>query len=289
MRLSPSFWLVCGTLLLWATVSVFSAESVQLIGLESHIQPASQLPAVFGNREERINIEISGVAVKSASLRADLFQIAGALAMPLAKDIHLQEGLTFPNTSPKRLSISVKFPSVKQRAEVLVRLALVQSGPQANPILLESLKFEVFPDSVTKELKNLLQPKPDGSVQVVVFGPGDKFRRFLASLRLPFENAGNGTPDRFDPNRLYFGELATDEQFQQAQDRSAGACLALFWPDESLPVGVYADHSNSRVLVHVTSHVLDNMNNDPRAQLGLIKIIHLLSGQIPPAHRAVNL
>jgi hypothetical protein len=116
---------------------------------------------------------------------------------------------------------------------------------------------------------------------VVVFGPGQKLRHFLTGLRVLFEDGGTDTPDRFDPNRLYFGELATDEQFQQAQDHSAGARMALFSPDESLPVGVYAERSHSRIFVHVTSPLLTNLNDDPRAQLGLIKIIHFLSA--PPS------
>ena len=73
------------------------------------------------------------MTAQAASLRADLFQVAGGLAMPLAKDIHLQEGLTFPNASPQHLRVSIKFPDVKRRAEVLVRLALFQNVPQANP------------------------------------------------------------------------------------------------------------------------------------------------------------
>jgi hypothetical protein len=60
-----------------------------------------------------------------------------------------------------------------------------------------------------------------------------------------FADSGTGTPDRFDPNRLYFGELKTDEQFQQAQDQSADARLVLFSPDKLLPAGVYAERFNS--------------------------------------------
>jgi hypothetical protein len=106
----------------------------------------------------------------------------------------------------------------------------------------------------------------------------------LTGLHMPFEDGGDGTPDRFDPNRFYFGELATDEQFQQAQDQSAGARLVLFSPDESLPAGVYAERSPSGALIHVTAPLLDNLNDDPRAQLGFIKIIHLLSAPPPSAN-----
>ena len=109
-----------------------------------------------------------------------------------------------------RRSHSIKFPDVKRRAEVLVRLTLIQNVPQANPIQLGDLLFEVFPASVTQELKDLFQPKPNGTAQVVVFGPGQKLRHFLTGLHVPFEDGGTDTPDRFDPNRLYFAELTTD-------------------------------------------------------------------------------
>jgi len=277
-------WLTCALLLLGPARVMLAADAVRVVGLEGRVEPASRLPAVFGNREQGINLEMDGVTAQAASLRADLFQVAGGLAMPLAKDIHLQEALTFPNTSPQHLRVSIKFPDVKRRAEVLVRLTLIQNVPQANPIQLGDLLFEVFPASVTQELKDLFQPKPNGTAQVVVFGPGQKLRHFLTGLHVPFEDGGTDTPDRFDPNRLYFAELTTDEQFQQTQDRSAGAHLVLFSPDESLPAGVYAERSNSGVLIHVTLPLLDNLSDEPRAQLGFIKIIHLLSTPPPSAN-----
>jgi hypothetical protein len=250
--------------------------------LEGRIAPADRLPAVFGNHEQVIGIEINGVTAQSASLRADLFPVAVAMALPLAKDIHLQEGITLSNASPQRLRVSIKFPSVKLRIEVLVRLMLIPNVSLASPILLGDLRFEVFPASVTKELTDLL--KPDGSSSAVVFGPGQKLRHFLTGLHVPFEDGGIGTPDRFDPHNLYFGELSTEEQFRQSQDRSAGARLVLFSPDESLPTGVYSDQSSSGVFIHATLPLLDNLNDDPRSQLGLIKVIHLLSAPTSPTN-----
>jgi hypothetical protein len=277
-------WLICGAFLLLPIPSAFAAASVKLMELEGRFAPADRLPAVFGNHEQVIGIEINGVDAQSASLRADLFPVAGAMALPLAKDIHLQEGITFSNASPQRLRVSIKFPSVKLRVEVLVRLTLLQNAPQASPIQLGDLRFEVFPASVTKELTDLLKPKPDGFSTAVVFGPGQKLRHFLTGLHVPFEDGGIGTPDRFDPHHLYFGELSTEEQFQQSQDRSAGARLVLFSSDESLPTGVYSDQSSSGVFIHVTLPLLDNLNDDPRSQLGLIKVIHLLSAPTSPTN-----
>jgi hypothetical protein len=275
-------WLACALLLLGQARTTLAADAVRLVSLEGRVEPTSRLPAVFGNHEERLNIEVDAVTAQTASLRADLFQVAGGLAMPLAKDIHLQDGITFANSSPQRLRVSIKFPDVKGRAEVLVRLALIQNVPQAGPIPLGDLRFEVFPASVTQELKDLFQSKPDA--QVIIFGPGQKLRHCLTGLHVSFEDGGTDTPDRFDPNRLYFGELATDEQFQQAQDQSARARMVLFSPDESLPSGVYAERSNSGVLIHVTTPLLDNLSDDPRSQLGFIKIIHFLSAPLPSAN-----
>ena len=141
--------------------------------------------------------------------------------MPLQKDIHLKDGIIFPNTARQDLGFAIKMPDVKNRTEVLVRLSLNPDKPQANPVPLMDMTFEVFPASVTKELTDLLQPKPNDPVSAVVFGPGQNLRHFLSDLHVSFEDGGLDTPDRFDANRLYFGELATDEQFQQAQDRSA--------------------------------------------------------------------
>ncbi len=280
--MSLRIWgLICGGMLILPISFAVAAPSAQFGAMVGRISPDAGTPAVFGNREEGFSIKIDGVAAQSASLHADVFQVADKLAMPLSKDIHLQEGVTFPNASSQYLRTSMKFPDVKARAEVLVRLALVQNG---TAIPLGDMRFEVFPASMTKDLTNLLQPKGDSAASVVVFGPGQNLRHFLTGLHVPFEDGGSGTPDRFDPSRLYFGELASDEQFQDAQDHGAGARLVLFSHDESLPAGVYADRSSSGVLIHVTSPLLDNLNDDPRAQLGLMKIIHLLSAPLPSAN-----
>jgi len=255
---------------------------MRLVDLEGRAEPATQTqtPAIFGNREQGLDLEIDAPVVQSGLLLASLFQVAG-YAMPLARNIRLKEGITFPNGPPYRLHVSVKFPDVKRPAKILLTLSL-SPKPGANVIDCRPLYFEVFPSSMTKELTDLLQPNPDGLAPAVVFGPGQKLRHFLTGLHVPFEDGGIDTPDRFDPNRLYFGELSTDEQFQQTQDHSAGARLALFSPEESLPDGVYAERSHSGTLIHVTSPLLDNLGDDPRAQLAFIKIIHLLA-PVPPS------
>ena len=282
-------WLVCGAcgaLLLGAAPVAFGAPSIRVLGFGAEGENQTYvpaLPAVFGNREKKLSSCLMGLPMRPPICAPTYFRLQ-RLTMPLVKDVHLKDGITFPNASRQDLMLAVKIPDVKRHTEVLVRLSLVPNGPQARPLHLMDIPFEVFPASVTQELKDLLKPKPDGSAPVVVFGPGQKLRHFLTGLHVSFEDGGSGTPDRFDASRIYFGELATDEQFQQAQDRSAGARLVLFSPDESLPTGVYAERSNSGVLVHVTSPLLDNLDDDPRAQLGIMKIIHFLSTSSPSAN-----
>jgi hypothetical protein len=283
----PLPWLGCCALLLGLPHSVSAADPIRLVSVEGRVEPAPRMPAVFGNREVTLDLEIESLAGQAGSLRADLFQVAGSLAMPLMKDLHLQDAIAFTGAAPQRLRVSMKFPNVEKQAKILVRLSFIQNASPSTSIPLGNLRFEVFPISVTKELTDLLQHIPNGPGPpgpIGVFGPGKKLRAFLSGLRVPTEDEGSGTPDRFDPNRLYFGELTDDEQYQQAQDRSAGARVVLFSPDETLPAGVYAERSESGVLIHVTSPLLDNLKDDPRAQLGFIKIIHFLSAPLSSAN-----
>jgi hypothetical protein len=234
--------------------------------------------AVFGNREQGFVLEVTNATAISASLRADMLQHAGVLMMPVAKDVHVLDGVTLSGATAQRLHVSLKFPEVKQRAEIIVSWSLISGTSPKIP--LGNSSFEVFPGSVTAELTDLLKPKLNASGPVV-FGPGKKLRQFLSAQHVTFEDGGSDTPDRFDPNRSYFGELDTAEQFQDAQDHSAGARMVLFSSDESLPPGVYSERSSARVLIRVTSPLLDNLATDPRAQLTLTKIIHLLSTPSP--------
>lgn len=286
LRISCLVCVVCGALFLGSALVAFGEPSISVInsdvgGQKKELVPA--VPHVFGNREEQVTLTIGTTFEGSAYLRADLFQIAGKLSMPLASDVHLKD-VTFLHVLAQNLIFSLKLPNVKRSTEILIRVSLVPKDTQDSPLHVTDLLYKVYPGSVTQELTDLLRPRPDGSAPTVLFGPGQKLRHFLTGLHVPFEDGGTGTPDRFDTNRLYFGELATDEQFQQAQDRSAGARLVLFSPDESLPAGVYAERSNSGTLIHVTLPLLDNLNDDPSAQLAFIKIINLLSSPLPSAN-----
>jgi hypothetical protein len=280
-------WLVCAALVLLPTSVAFATAPIRVLGFGAdgatpEYVPA--LPALFGNRNEKITISIDGVAAEPAYLRADLFQVAGKLAMPLAKDLHLLERLTFPNGAAQTLAASIKIPDVKRRTQVLVQLALVPNESPASPIHLTDIRLDVFPASITKELTDLLQPKSDGSARVVVFGSGQKIRHFLSLVHVRFEDDGSGLPDRLDANRFYLGELATKEERLTAQDRSTGARLALFANDDSLPPGIYANQSDTGVLVNVSLPMLDHLADDPLEQLALIKIIRQLSANTTSAN-----
>ena len=279
-------WLIgglCVALLLGPALVTLGTPSISVIisdvgGQKKDLAPA--VPDVFGNREEQVSLTIATEFEGQAYLRADLFQIAGQLSMPLDADVHLKD-VTFLHVVAQNLIFSVKLPEVKRPAEILIRISLVPKDARVSPLHVTDIQYKVYPASVTQELKDLLQSKPDGATPVVLFGSGQSLRHFLTALHVPFEDGGTDTPDRFDPNRLYFGELSSDQQFQETRDRSAGARLVLFSPDDSLPAGVYTERSASSALVHVTLPLLENLADDPRAQLALIKIIHLLSAPSP--------
>jgi hypothetical protein len=275
-------WLVGIILLFWPAHSSLAADEVRLVGLEGRAQPSITNLAVFGGREQELNLELETPKIQSGFLRGDLFQVAG-YAMPLVKNIKLKDGLNFSDTPPYKLQVSVKFPEVERQAHMILALALF-SQPGASPVHSQLLRFEVFPGSVTKELTDLLRSKADGSAQVVVFGPGQKLRHFFGGLHVPFEDGGAALPDRLDADRFYLGELATNEEQLSAQDRGAGARLALFANDDSLPPGIYADRSTTGVLINVSLPMLDNLTDDPLEQLTLIKII----GQLSTNSKAAN-
>ena len=246
------------------------ADSAHFIGFDEST-PETANPATFDDRTRSIEIEIDGAAGTTGSLRADLFQVAGQLALPLAKNIELQKTVTLAEATHIRFSL--KFPAVQRRTEILARLALIPASG-ASPIALGEIKFEVFPKSTTKELVDALQ----GKDKAVLFGPGDKLRQFFKSQHVPFDDGGEELPDNFTSNLLYIGELKDAAQFQQLQDRTPNARLLVFAPDETLPPGVYLTGK----FAHVTAPLLDHLPDDPRAQRTLTKIINLLS--TPPTN-----
>jgi hypothetical protein len=261
--------------LLGYTSFPLDASTVRLVDLPGRLEAEAPIPAVFGNRDQGLDLEIKDATAQSGALSAELFQISGDLAVPLGTAIPLQNAVTLTGGPSQLLHVSLKFPNIKQRAEILVRLSLIQPAP-APPMQLGELRFEVFPSAITKELTDLLQPGADGTTPVVLFGAGRKLHLFLASVRVSFDDAGLGLPDRFEPNHFYFGEATKTDPLEQTQEMGA-ARTAIFSPDESLPPGFYTERGPSGVFIRVTLPLLDNLGDDPRAQLALIKIIHLLS------------
>jgi hypothetical protein len=282
--MSRSLPSLCGAFLLLLVQSALAQGSAQFTSLEGRFQPVPPVPVVFGGHQQKVNLEIKGVTMPSASLRADLLQVAGSLAMPLGKNLDLQDGISLSDPSPHSLQVSLKFPEVKRQTEILVRLSVIDPAKPSNAISLGDLRFEVFPASLTKDLGDLLPAMPDGAPRLVIFGSGQKLRHSLTKLHVPFEDGESDLPDRLDANRFYMGELATSEERLSAQDRSTGAHVVLFVNDDSLPPGIYADRSSTGVLIKVSLPMLDNLTDDPLDQVALMKIIRLLSANSTSAN-----
>jgi hypothetical protein len=71
-------WLVGCAILLGSARSTLAADAVRLVSLEGRVEPASRLPAVFGNHEERLNYELvwldttHGYTISHIPLRFDI-------------------------------------------------------------------------------------------------------------------------------------------------------------------------------------------------------------------------
>jgi len=278
ISLRGAFW--CGCLLAWSISPSLDATTVEVVGLQGYVEPALPPTSVFGNREQGVDLDVSNAAPKSGPLMADVFQVTGELSMPLATNVRLQDAVTLTGAPSQRLHVSIKFPDVKQHAQILIRLSIRGTPPQTTPALLGDLHFEVFPNSLTKQLADLLQPRPDGSVPVVLFGAGRKLHVFLGAIGVRFDDAGNDCPETFEAGRLYLGEMASAQGAVPTQEMVNAAHVAIFAPDPLLPAGIYAESRASGVFVQVTQPLLDNLSIDPRAQLALIKVIHLLNSQL---------
>lgn len=266
---------VCGALLFAIAPWAYGAATVQLVDIFGRTEAKPLLPAVFGNHDISLNLEFDDAPSASGDLTADFFQVSGQLALPLNRSTHLQDGITL-STAARKLPVSIKFPDVQQRAEILVRFSLTPRGGVTSSIALGDLRFEVFPATLTREFTGLLQPRTDGTIPAVLFGPGRKLANFLTALKIPFDLAGLDVPDQFEANRIYFGETADEESFAITQEIREKVRMAVFSPDQSLPAGIYSEQKPAAAFIYVTAPILDNLDTDPRAQLALIKIIHYL-------------
>jgi hypothetical protein len=248
-----------------------AAPVVALAHVESQRWDQKLPLAVFGGTEQKLDLGIGGIDLKQATLHGDLFQVAGSLAMPLGKSVKIPGPVDLPGEA----RFTVSFPEVKSEAEILLRLSAVNPAGAALP--LGEMHFAVFPRELTSQIVSLLSPLPNGDTRLVVFGTGRKLRPALQALHVPFEDVGDELPGRFAPERIYFGDIATHDEQQQAHDRSQGARIALFSSDDSLLPGVFENRGADGTFILVTLPVLDTLPNNPRAQLVLLKVIQSLT------------
>jgi hypothetical protein len=274
----------CGVLLALASSPARGLEPVRFMGIAGRPEENAPLPAVFSDQKEEIDLELDMPSTSSV-LRADVFEVAGDLALPLAKGVVLKSGFSFPTASLQHLRVPVKFPDAKRHTVIMLRLACEGTVAQA-PVSLGELKFEVFPVAITKELLDLVRTHPGGPNPVTIFGPGHLLRQFLTDSHVSFNEGGSDVPRQFDPDRLYLGEWPSDSAASPLPETPAEpGHVAIFAPDDSVPPGVYVERSSpAGPLVRVTLPVLSNLKDDPRAQLALIKVIHLLSNPASPTN-----
>ena len=271
--MNPAAWILA-TLLPAAA----AGAGPRVVTLEPVAPPVAgqyaQLPAaLFGGTNQDFEWSVGNIDMKNATVRVDIFEVAGRLTVPLPSPAPLA-GIDLPGLVRTTLS----FPKVKAETDVLLRLSATNSA-RPSPVLLGNLRYVVFPNDLARQISGLLPPLPNGGHRLVVFGTGTRLREGLQALQVPFTDSGADLPGRLLPDQIYVGEAMDRPAAERIRDHASGARVAVFAMDDSLPRGVYLNRSPDRTYGLVTLPVLDALASDPRAQLVFLKVLQSL---LPP-------
>lgn len=252
------------TALLWmflAAVSSVAAREVLLLGAaESRASAPRHAVAAGGTLVLDVLIPAS---IDRDQIEVGLWQISGALTLPLGKPVALEGRADAHGITP----VKVEFPQLERKSRVLVKFTAKDDART----VLGLVQVQVYPARDWAPLARKL--KKDGWVPAV-FGKDEALREFFKARDIEYSDSGDAPPEVLAAGTLAIGLLsAKDWAAHKGRLGAGGGRLIVFVADAELPPGIYTQAAGEGAVTQVTMPVLDKLGADPRAEDLLFQLI----------------
>jgi len=254
-------------------VTSYAQTKVRVAGLTEGPDPAPVLH-VWGGQPVELALEVTATeASHKASVRATVYQLAGAIAAPVGQSIPVVQEVVFAHSLAHFESWKLTLPGVRHPTSFEVRFAAQAEGNGAwKPA--GSARVVAYPADLGAQLKEMVAAaQTNGAGRIAVFGTSAELKAALQSISIPFADAGEAPPDELDPALVYLGQgNAREIESIAAQVRSPGRLMIFTQDPERLP-GVYRTDSRGGFVMKVTLPLLPNFAHSPQNQNALFALL----------------
>jgi len=246
--------------------TAYAQTRVRVAGLAENRDPATVLH-VWAGQPVELALEVTATdASHKTSVRASVYQLAGAVAAPVGQNIPVLPELAFDHSLAHFENWKLSLPAVKHPTGFEVRFSTqAEGGGDWKPA--GSARVLAYPADLGAQLKALVAAaQTNGAGRIAVFGTSSELKAALQSIAIPFEDVGEAPPDELDPALVYLGQgNARDIEAIAAHGRSAGR-LMLFTHDPSHLPGIYRTESHGGFVTKVTLPLLPDFARSPQNQ-----------------------
>ncbi len=258
-----------------------SEPSVEVVGVEGRASEARTLHLLAGQPVE-LKLQMFATAPGRISIRASLYQLAGGIAAPLAKDLPVAADVGFDGASLRPQKFGITPPEVRHATMMELRFAAKsEAGDAWQPAGVA--RFVVHPAGLFPQVKALLSKAIEtAGTKVAVIGESPQLKQTLRGAGLGFDEA-EAVADPA-PGRLYLAECSAEAARALIAQTPPEARLLVFTSDPALPPGVYWTQRGAGFTAKVTLPVLADFEHAPDRQMLLLTLFQqaLRTSQDPP-------
>jgi hypothetical protein len=207
------------------------------------------------------------------TVRASIYQLAGAIAAPVSQNIPVVQELPFDHSLAHFENWKLALPAVRHPTGFEVRFAAQSDGGgDWKPV--GSVRVVAYPSDLGGQLKELVAAaQTNGAGRIAVFGTSPELKAALQSVSIPFEEAGETLPDELDLSLVYLGQCTSREvESIAARTRTPGR-LMIFTHDPSHLPGIYRTESRGGFVTKVTLPLLLDFARSPQNQNAFLTLL----------------
>ncbi|MEI9892807.1 MAG: hypothetical protein WDN28_02535 [Chthoniobacter sp.] len=268
--------------LLLMTTDMPGAPAVRVVrtGEGNNVAPEFH---IWGGQAVEFTLEITtDEPAQHVNVRANLFQIAGTIAAPLASNLPVAQELSFPPALARVEKWKVTLPAVRQATNVELRFT-TQSGAGENWQPAGGARLMVYPADVGGQLRKLIADAAKREAgQLAVFGNSEALKTALRQLHVDFDDLGDTLPGELDKSLIYLGECLPQESDEILRRGKLSGRVLIFTRDPAFAARRLLDRPQRRILVRVTLPIWPGFAHAPQRQSAFLSLLQRAFQTPPP-------
>ncbi|HSI12162.1 MAG TPA: hypothetical protein VK961_08965 [Chthoniobacter sp.] len=258
---------------LFAAATSHAQTTVRVVRL---VESSDAVPVfhVWGGQPVVLALEVAATDPGlKASVRANVYQLAGAIAAPSSKDVPVAEKLSFEHSLAHLKNWRWSAPAVRHPTVFELRFA-AQSNDGGDWKPAGSARLIAYPADLGAQLKDLATAaRANGAGRLAVFGASTDLKTAFRDLSIPFEDVGEALPDEMEPSSIYIGQCSRAQLDSIVSQARFKGRLMIFANDPTQPPGVYRTDSSGSSVTKVTLPLLLDLAHSPQKQTALLSLL----------------